>query len=76
MLVFLNALILAMWTSKLCQDIMKTLHTARVRVPGQTSKRNVFLRRLSLSRFLEKALRVNKNCHEKFLKKSVVRGRL
>ena len=40
----------------------------------QNKIRKVFLRRLPLSRFLAKTLRVNKNCHEKFLKKSVVRN--
>ena len=42
----------------------------------QNEIRIVFLRRFPLSRFLAKTLRVNKNCHEKFLKKSVVRSRL
>ena len=42
----------------------------------QNEIRKVFLRRFPLNRFLAKTLRLNKNCHEKFLKKSVVRSRL
>ena len=50
-----------------------------VRIPGQSSKmkyKKIFLRRLPLSRFLAKTLRVNKIAMKKFLKKSVVRSRL
>ena len=42
----------------------------------QNKIQKVFLWRFPLSRFLAKTLRVNKNCHEKLLKKSVVRSRL
>ena len=36
----------------------------------QNKIRKVFLRRFPPNRFLAKTLRVNKNCHEKFFKKS------
>ena len=35
----------------------------------QNKIQKLFLRRFSLSRFLAKTLRVNKSCHEMFLKK-------
>ena len=44
---------------------------ARVRIPGQASKRNMkktFLRRLPLSRFLAKILRVDKIAMKSFSK--------
>ena len=52
---------------------------ARVHTPGQTSKttyeKNIFLRRLSLSRFLEKTRKANKLALRKLFKKSIVRSR-
>ena len=47
----------------------------RVHIPGQASKLNmkkIFLLRFPLSRYLAKAVRVNKNCHEKVSHKYVV----
>ena len=43
---------------------------------SQNKIRKVFLRRFPLNKFLAKTLRVYKNYHEKFRKKSVIRSRL
>ena len=52
---------------------------AKIRTPGQTSKqkkKKVFLRRLPLSRFLPKILRVNKITMKSFSEISVLRSPL
>ena len=64
------------WSSRQCVGLLDEQPGFEFQARHQNEIRKVFLRRFPLSRFLAKTLRVNKNCHEKFLKKSVVRSRL
>ena len=59
-----------------CVGLFDLKRELELQAPHQNEIQNVFLRRFLLNRFLAKTLRLNKNFHEKFLKKSVVRSRL
>ena len=61
-------------SSRQCVGLLDEKLGFELQARYQNRIRKIFLRRFPLNRFLAKTLRENKNCHEKFLKKSVVRG--
>ena len=62
------------WSSRWCVSLLDQKPGLESQAKHQNEIWKVF--RFFLSRFLAKTLRVNKNCHEKFPKKSVVRCRI
>ena len=56
------------WSSRQCVGLLDENPGFELEARHQNKIRKVFL-----WRFLTKTVRVNENCHEKFLKKSVVR---